>query len=378
MKRRDFFQYLSASVVLAGLPCSIPVAMEERLVMIGAAWRGPRQSDPYFAGVLVADWEAKTLSIRYALPLPTRPHGLLPEIDGGLTILAARPGSWLLRCDGNGKIISHSNIEQEGESRLCGHAIVALDGERLFVTATDFRTGQGRIILRERESLRKVDEWPSHGIDPHHLLLDGQGNLMVAHGGVLRTPDDKKVDLHRMDSSLVMLDSKNGKLLGQWRLPDRRLSLRHLAWNRNPQHPNALLGIAMQAEHATAAERASAPVLALFDGERLFIPTMANDGIGYCGDIAPAYRGGFVLSSNQSGQALLWHPAIPMKLQAVVKMQEAYALAPWSKGGFLVATAFGLGRWHPDLEPILLPWPEPMVVDNHWVNFAHAWPRASG
>lgn len=36
------------------------------------------------------------------------------------------------------------------------------------------------------------------------------GNLIIANGGVPRSLADKKFDLHRMDSSLVKLDSRNG------------------------------------------------------------------------------------------------------------------------------------------------------------------------
>ena len=35
----------------------------------------------------------------------------------------------------------------------------------------------------------------------------------------------------------------------------------------------------------------SAPILAVFDGRGLSIPTQENDGIGYAGDIAPAMTG---------------------------------------------------------------------------------------
>lgn len=89
------------------------------------------------------------------------------------------------------------------------------------------------------------------------------------------------------------------------------------------------------------------------------------------GDIAPAHRGGFALSSHQTGLAQLWHPGIPDKLQTIVKLQNAYALAEWHGpgrgGGVLIATALGLGRWHPEAPPTLLPWPQPMALDNHWV-----------
>lgn len=374
MNRRDCLFGLTAGLAAGLLPSFAWAAADGSRAMVGAAWRGPRAGDPYFAGTLEADWETRSLSIRYAVPLPTRPHGLIAEADGGMTICGVRPGAWIMRCDGAGKVVRQIRLDGEGERRLGGHAVVSAEGARLYTTEIDFATGRGRIGVRERTSLQKLDEWDTQGRDPHQLILDGEGHLLVANGGVPRTLADKKVDLDRMDSSLVRLNAASGKLLGQWRLDDARLSLRHMAWNRNPAEAGALLGIAMQAEHAAATERAAAPVLAVFDGERLAIPTRANDGVGYSGDIAPAHRGGFVLSSNQAGMAQLWHPGIPEKLQPVVKMQEAYALAPWHGpgrgGGVVIATALGLGRWHPEAAPLLLPWPQPMALDNHWVLMA--------
>jgi hypothetical protein len=371
MKRR---QFLLAAGALAALPRLALSAAEARRAIIGAAWRGPHKSDPYFAGALVADWETRKLEIRYAVPLPTRPHGLLTEADGGLLVVGVRPGTWLLRCDGKGEVTQQVRVDEESATaRLNGHVVVAAKSDVLYTTETDQKTGRGKIGVRDRQSLRKLAEFDTHGIDPHQLLLDREGHLIVANGGVPRTPADKKLDLHRMDSSLVRLDAGNGTLLRQWRLDDPRLSMRHLAWSRSPidGDADAILGIAIQAEHDDAARRAGAPILAVLDGEQLLVPTRANDGIGYAGDIAAAYNGGFALSSNQAGLAQLWHPGAPEKMAALVRMEEAYALASWNGpgkgGGVLVATALGLVRAHPTAGPVAIPWPKPMALDNHWV-----------
>jgi hypothetical protein len=45
---------------------------------------------------------------------------------------------------------------------------------------------------------------------------------------------------------------------------------------------------------------------------------------------------------------------------------------PGRGGGILVATAVGMGRWHPEAQPTLLPWPQPMALDNHWVLVGEA------
>ena len=370
LERRQFVKLLGACGLLSQAGLAAAAGDNSQSALIAAAWRGPNPGDTYHAGVLAADWVRKKIEIRHAVPLPTRPHGLYPEADGSLLVVGVRPGAWLMRIDAAGTVSRQINLENEASSaRLNGHVIASLRGDALYTTETDFKTGRGRIGVRDPVTLAKIDEWDSHGLEPHQLLLDGDGNLMIANGGIPRTPADKKYDLHRMDASLVRLDGSNGKLLRQWKLDDPRLSLRHLAWSRTPSG-KAYLGVAMQAEHEGAAQRASAPILAVLDGEQLTVPTRSGDGAGYAGDIAAAYNGGFALSSNQVGLAQLWHPGAPEKLLPIVELQEAYALTEWvgpqPGGGVLVATALGLVRWHPSAKASFLPWPKPMALDNHW------------
>ena len=365
MNRR---QALAAFAALGFLPDLVRADASTPVSLIGAAWRGPKPDAPYFAGILAADWAAEKLSIRYAVPLPTRPHGIVAEAGGGLLVLGVRPGTWLLRCDGDGRVIRHENLDGS-TTRLGGHAIAI--GDRLYTTETDVRTGHGKVGVRDLITLAKLDEWDTHGIDPHQLVADGQGRLLVANGGISRTiPGDRKHNLERMASSLVRLDGNDGRLTDQWRLDDPRLSLRHLAWSHDPARGDAWLGVALQAEHDDPAARATAPLLAVLDRGILSLPTRANDGIGYAGDIASA-AGGFVLSSNQAGLALFWHPGARDRLAPVVKLKESYALASWpgpgGDRGLLLATALGLVRWQAAGTARFLPWPEPMALDNHWV-----------
>lgn len=375
INRRHFLFSLGALCALPKLALAASSTDANQPTLIGAAWRGPNAGDTNYAGVLAADWERKKLEIRYAVALPTRPHGLVPLADGGLLVNGMRPGGWLLRCDGAGQIVQQINVEAESASvRLSGHVLLGRDA--LYSMEIDYKTDRGRIGVRDRDSLRKLDEWDSGGIEPHQALLDEAGHLIVANGGVPRTLADKKYDFQRMDSSLVRLDSQNGRLLRQWKLDDPRLSLRHIAWSKAEAAEQATLGIAMQAEHDDAAKRAIAPILAVFDGERLSVPTRVNDGHGYSGDIVAASRGGFVLSSNKAGLAQLWLPGTADKLTSIVELKESYALTDWpgpnTAGGVLVATAPGLVRWHPAAAPVFLPWPQPMALDNHWVRMAAA------
>lgn len=370
--RREFLKIAGA---LAALPSARWTRAGEAAptgASIAAAWRGRNTGDTYYAGVLAADWASKKITIRHAAALPTRPHGITPEADGSLLVTGVRPGGWLMRIARDGKVAQQIDLASEASNaRLNGHVVVSQKGDVIYTTETDQKTGRGLIGVRDRQSLRKLAEWETHGMEPHQVLLDAAGYLMVANGGIPRTAADKKYDLHRMDSSLVRLDGQSGRLLRQWTLDDPRLSLRHLAWSEWAAGGKAFLGVAMQAEHDDPAARAAAPILAVLDGDKLTVPTRTSDGAGYAGDIAPAYNGGFALSSNQVGLAHLWHPATPDKLTRIVELQEAYALTGWDGpkpgGGVLVSTALGLVRWHPSAKPALLPWPDKMALDNHWV-----------
>ena len=372
LNRRQFLGMLVSLGLSPGMGWAAP--QPETPSTIGAAWRGPNPGDPYFAGTLIADWSAATLRIGYRVRLPTRPHGLVAEADGGLLAVGVRPGAWLLRSDGGGRIVRQYRVEDEaGACRLNGHAVVARGGEVIYTTETDRRSGAGRIGVRDGRTLEKIDQWDSGGVDPHQAICDRDGTLLAANGGVPRDAADRKFGLDTMDSSLVRLAAANGRPLDQWRLGDPRLSMRHLAWSQGGDD-RPCLGIALQAEHDDPARRAAAPVLAVLADDRLIVPAVAGDGSGYAGDVAAAWQGGFVVSSNQSGTAQFWHPARAGLLSPVVKLKETAALATWSapdgSTGIVVATSLGLVRWHPVVPPVFLHWPEPMALDNHWVLIA--------
>ena len=251
------------------------------LSMLGSpAWA------PWFAGVatrlassppsvrLAAAWQSADDGFEVGM-LGPQAHGLLALPDGTVLAVARRPGDWLLRWrPGSGK------PEQwqwaDAGRAFNGHAIASPDGKRLYTTETDLETGAGLVGVRAARSLVKQDEWPTFGIDPHEPIWDEADRahpaLLVANGGVPTRPETgrAKLDLVGMDSSLVRLDDATGALLGQWRLADRRLSLRHLAWQgaASANYP-PLLGIALHAEHGTDALKDRAPVLALFNGSAL-------------------------------------------------------------------------------------------------------------
>ncbi len=251
-------------------------------------------------------------------PLPARAHQLLelpPARRSGPRLamaVARRPGEYLLRFDpATGR--THTLHRMEDDRFLAGHAVFVQALDTLFTTETDAASGQGLVVARDPATLQRRQEWASGGVGPHALLWEPTGagqsrpTLLVANGGILNLPETgrRKLNLGAMDSNLTRLDAQTGQVLGQWRLDDRFLSLRHLA-----RTDDGSVGIALQAEHPSRTHRAEAPALALLDHHGLRAvpapaPNTAPGWDGYAGDIACTGES-FWVSAPQAGYLLRW------------------------------------------------------------------------
>lgn len=328
---------------------------------LAAAWND--EAGTSWAGLLAP--RGTKLAVLARIELPTRAHGLLPGPRGEVLVVARRPGDWLLRWQPALGEAGAEWVWAEPERVFNGHAVWSADGRHLFTTETDLASGAGLIGVRDAHSLQRLAEWPTHGLDPHELLLD-DGRLIVANGGIPTQPETgrSKRHLDRMDSSLVRLDTGNGRLLGQWRLDDPRLSLRHLARLPVPSAAGegARIGIALQAEHDDAARRNEAPVLALFDGRRLHTAPAAQPLAGYGGAIATFDGGFWVGCPRVNGVARFDAQG---RWQGLLELREACALAAgpgerlWMGGNALAAARGAGGQTR---------YPAPgLRLDNHWV-----------
>lgn len=283
--------------------------------------------------------EGARWAIGRSLVVPTRAHGLLGEADGGVIAAARRPGDWLLRWHpGSGRTQWHWI---EDDRRFNGHAVIAADGGTLWTTETDLETAQGRLAARDRRTLEKRAEVPTHGMDPHQVLVLPErlgempaGSLVVANGGIPTRPETGrgKRELDRMDASLAVLGARDGALLGQWRLDDPFLSIRHLAWDP----VSRTVGIALQAEHPDAEAKRRAPVFAAWDGQRLAAAQGQPALQGYGGDICALPAGGFAVSCPRA-DALALFDAREARWTRQLPHRQAYALAAdgarwWASG----------------------------------------------
>ncbi|MDP5238350.1 DUF1513 domain-containing protein [Uliginosibacterium sp. 31-16] len=373
MDKRSFLRSAAAMLAAASLPLPA-LAAGSKPTRLLAGWRsGASLPAPLageagdYVGVLAIDWTAAAIRLESAIPVASRGHGLMGLPGGqGYLALAYRHGLWVMRADADGKQVRLLDLATESGRVSGGHIELAADARHFFTTEIDQKTGLGWVSVRRVDTLAKVAEWPTHGMDPHQLTQDAQGMLLIANGGIRYTDKGSKRDLDQMASSLVRINPANGELLGQWSLRDQRLSLRHLAWNETPKG-EVLLGIAMQGEHETSEARKNAPTLAVWNGKELSIPTQSPLGEGYTGDIMAGPGGGFILSAQLSGKVLLWHPGEAAKLSLIGEFHRAGALSgPDEDGGFLIAGEKGPVRWHLRDKSQMLAWPIPMSPDNHW------------
>ncbi|MDA8444031.1 DUF1513 domain-containing protein [Paracidovorax valerianellae] len=368
----------------AGLGLAVPLATAwgrpapaANSLRLAAAWQ--QEDGGYRIGVLETQPGQNTpLKATHTLDIPTRAHGLCPLPDGSIVAASRRPGDWLVRWwPGTGR----EPVWQwsDGARSFNGHVIASPDGRLLYATETDAETGQSLVVQRSADTLDTLQAWPTKGIDAHELIWDrrtlagGAPTLLVANGGVPTAPETGRVKraLDTMDSSIVRLHGRTGEVLGQWRLDDPRLSLRHLAWSPN----GSVLGIALQAEHDSPADRNAAPVLALFDGKALRTAAPApqqargnlQEGLrGYGGSIAATPEGWAVSCPRAQGIATFGPRG---DWQRLVDLPEVCALAVqgsalWAAGlEHTLEDARGQDsrpHWHGDGL-------NKARVDNHWV-----------
>lgn len=325
-----------------------------------AAWRRSQGTPPGGDQVGVLEWRAgQPLVVRAGVDVPTRAHAVMIDPQGALLVVARRPGEWLLRLTREGQV--RQRVWIEPDRAFNGHACFSADGHTLCTSETDLHDGQGLLGVRDARTLRKRAEWRTHGMDPHAIVRDPQGHWMVANGGMPTMPETGRVklDRQRMDASLVRLHRDHGHLLGQWRLDDPRLSLRHLAWGAQGH-----LGIALQGEHEDPVRKAQASVLAWFDGQTLQLAPQPEPLSGYGGDIA-AVGADWVVSCPRSNRVAWWRGAgagSPAGVQwgGTQDLAGACALASqgaqvWMGGTQAVSLREGA------LSPVV-----GVALDNHW------------
>jgi hypothetical protein len=183
--------------------------------------------DQYVGGVTLSD------GVVFGARVPMRAHGCAidPRNARRAVFFARRPGTQAFELALDGMQVR--TLFETGPGRhLSGHGVFSRDGTLLYTPEHDYEHMRGVIAVRESERFSIVHEFDSGGIDPHEVvLLDAGRTLVVANGGIMTHPRSyrRKLNLDTMDPSLCLLRADAGEHFAQWRLPDHRLSIRHLA-----------------------------------------------------------------------------------------------------------------------------------------------------
>lgn len=243
------------------------------------------------------------------IPMPMRGHALLldPRHPDHVLMIARRPGTLAVRVDmAQGKLLQQWKAEED--RHFFGHACLSPDGRQVFVAENNIDTGQGVISRRDADSFQVLNEFPSHGIGPHEILLMPDGRtLAVANGDIFTLPETGRIKLNRghFDSNLAYLDSHTGTLLARYPVPMPQLSLRHLALAED-----GTVAAAMQFEGER--QQPGTPLIAFHrpDGQLQMgaAPQIAWDAMRHYAasvayDPASSY---FVLSCPLGGQLACW------------------------------------------------------------------------
>ena len=161
-----------------------------------------------------------------------RGHGLCqnPAKPEQVVMFSRRPGTHGIRLNTESGEID-GRFHSLNDRYMQGHGCYSADGQWLYCTESSISTGEGKITVRDANTLEQVTEFSSYGIGPHEVKLmpDGQ-TLVIANGGLLTHPDSgrKVLNLDTMRSTLTYIDSRNGELISEHTVPEAKASIRHI------------------------------------------------------------------------------------------------------------------------------------------------------
>jgi hypothetical protein len=278
------------------------------------------------------------------IPMIDRGHDVTRCSTSDLCVVfARRPGTFAVVFDCRKGALVSTLTSPEGR-HFFGHGIFSEDGRFLYATENDYDNYAGVIgVYDAADHFRRIDEFPTHGIDPHELTLIENGKtLIIANGGIKTHPDHgrDKLNLDHMEPSLVFIDLAHGQLIERHVLPEnrRQLSTRHLDVDAS-----GTVWIGCQFEGP--ADEIPPLVGRIKRGETLAFLDLPDDDwrmLGnYVGSVAANPSAGLVAVSSPKGGAVLSFDAASGKTVKRERTEAVCGLAPFSDG-FIRSTENGL------------------------------------
>ena len=338
LSRRGLLQGIGAVALIA------PVALPARaLAQPAARYIGARMAAPqsWFATGFAGDGR-----VICDVALPGRGHGFARQPrSGAIVAFGRRPGSFAAVFDpAGGRPLK--TIPAAEDRRFCGHGLFIRNGAVLIASELEYSTGEGILGLYDSgDGYRRIGEYRSGGLDPHETLLLPDGiTLVVANGGILTDPDAPGVKLNRdsMDSSLAYIDTRDGALLAQYRLPDdyAQLSLRHMAMARDGR-----VAVGMQYE-GPSGDRVPLVVTHRYGDQALALLEAPDSGLSrlrnYCGSVAVDGASRILAVTSPVGGVTGFWDLPARQFIGTADLSDVCGLAAAARDGEFVVTS-GLG-----------------------------------
>lgn len=335
-QRRAFIKAAGAGFVASLLPRAA-LALERNDLVFASAIQTASGS---YGAVLMGE-RGDVIS---TLDLPDRGHDITISREAGRGVVFARqPGTFAVVFDPDGKVAPQTLTSIEGR-HFFGHGVFSPDGRLLYATESDYEAAQGVVgIYDATDRYRRIGEFPTYGTGPHEMLLMPDGmTFVVANGGIETHPDFGRAELNieTMDPSVVFIDRRDGRLLGQLRLDAglHQLSIRHMAIDARGR---VWFGCQYKGSPADAPQLVG---YATMDGEIRLLDLPADTVLSlrnYVGSVAVSADGSKIGVSSPEGDLLVAIDAEGRRPVLVETMRSGCGLA--ADGAGFVATS-GMGE----------------------------------
>ena len=313
--------------------------------------------------------------IQAEISLPARGHGIAVSKAGKcFAAFARRPGTFaIIAWPFSGQPMQ--TIVAAPGRHFYGHGCFSKDGRFLYAVENDFEAARGVVGVYDvsGEIITRLGEFDSHGIGPHEVLLNPDGNvLIVANGGIETHPDygREKLNLETMSPSVVFLDGNSGDLLAEHRL-DRslhQLSLRHMALDGS--------GRAWVGGQFEGSKTDTPPLVAVISRDEapvlLDLPQKLADQLeNYIGSVAATSDQSVIATSApRGGKTLFWNAQTGNYL-GHQNIADGCGVAPIDQGSFLISDGNGGVSYlsEPGERAEILARPAGFAWDNHMTAF---------
>jgi uncharacterized protein len=333
--RRVFLKAAGAGFVASLSPGALR-AVDATDAIFAAAYQ--RRDGAYGVAVLSEDCQ-----IVFSADLPDRGHDVtFDPVSQRAVVFARRPGTFAV-------VFDHTNSKEpltitsvEGR-HFFGHGVFSPDGKLLYATENDFEYAAGMIgIYDASDDFRRVGEFPTHGMDPHELLMMPDGRtLAIANGGIETHPDfgRAKLNLSTMKPSLIFVDRHSGDLIEAHLLPPalHQLSIRHM-------DIDAMGTVWFGCQYEGSASDRPLLVGKAKPGSDLTLVEMPENALSglrnYVGSVAANPSAGTIAVSSPQGNRMIVIDAVTGAVRSSVSLKEVCGLAP-DRSAFMATTGTG-------------------------------------